>query len=203
MSTTPTKSTMFLSLDDFIQYWMDAVRKLYLLIACFLTDCPFKGACELSKDLLMLDRCQWHLQSEFRRCRWHRQSLQYRCQRHREVGIILFFTGQCQPHRQSMTSPVSTTHDFTGVNDTSEVWSDTELIRYRTLHISNFSYTELFIYRTFQTPNFSDTELFRYRTYQILNLSDIKLLVFSLVEHWSTQDRTPGVFAGHHDLGGG
>ncbi len=76
-------------------------------MACFLTDCSFKGIGELPKVLLVHQRCQQHR-------RRHASPVSL------TPAKLAIFIARCQWHRWCMTSPVSTppVTCFAGVIDT-------------------------------------------------------------------------------------
>ncbi len=86
---------------------MEAIEKYHLLMACFFTDCSFKGIGELPEVRLVHQRCQRH-----RRMQATPVSL--------TPAKLAVVTVRYQWHRWCMTSPVSMTPVtcFTGVIDT-------------------------------------------------------------------------------------
>ncbi len=90
------------------------------------------------------------------------------CQEHRWA-----ITHECQWHRQSMYSLVSTallSSDF------AVSMTPTEPIRYQTYQILSLSDTKPIRYWTYQIPNLSDNKHIRYRTNQLPNLSDTECI---------------------------
>ncbi len=126
-------------------------------MACFFTDCSFKGIHELPKVLLVHQQCQRHRQCMHCRCHWHRQihaslvSL--------TLAKLAIFTAQYQWHRWCMTSPVSTTPVtcIAGVTDTGKYMLG-QCHWHRRMHASPVSMTPV---RNFLPVSLTPVKLFK------------------------------------------
>ncbi len=89
-------------------------------MACFFTDCSFKGIGKLPKVQLVHQRCQRHLQCMHRWCHWHRRNWRSLLPSINDTGDA--WRHWCQRHWWH-TSPLSLTPAntcFVSVVDTSE-----------------------------------------------------------------------------------